>query len=241
MRFDLKSVFELDAFNGLSPEEAESIYIDSKVVSISKDTIIVQKNEKLGCVVGVLKGQIALGKKLASDSAVKAATFPAGTTLGWLSILDGQDQRMTIWAEEDSQLLVVPQAKAIDALFGFKALNKFVLNKLVYAIRKQQIATDTLALPGAHQRIFTYILHLAQQDGKFKSELTLPKQEEIAQNVNSSRETVSRALASLTNQGVVVKEGHKLKIIKLGIIKKLANVSDNDLKVSLIGKFRESI
>lgn len=241
MRFDLKSVFELDAFRELSPQEAKSIYIDSKIISISKGTIIVQKNEKLGCVLGVLKGQIAFGKKHVSDAAVKVATFPAGSTLGWLSVLDGQHQRMTIWAEEDSQLLVIAETKAVDALFSFKALNKFVINKLVQAIRQQQRATDTLALPGAHQRIFMYILHLAQQDGKFKSELTLPKQEEIAQNVNSSRETVSRALASLTNQGAVVKEGHKLKIIKLRTIQKLANVGDNEVKMSVIGKFRESI
>lgn len=237
----MKIIFELDAFKGLSAKQVKSIYMASKIESIFKDTIIVHKDQKLGCVLGVLKGKVALGNKSDSDQTIKKVSFAAGSTLGWLSILDGQHQRMTMWAEEDSELLILPKEKALDALFDFKTLNKFVINKFVETIRKQQLATDTLALPGAHKRIFMYILQLAQQDGKFVSELKLPKQEEIAQNVNSSRETVSRALGLLTNQGVVVKEGHKLKIVKLAAIQKLASLSDNGSKSSLMRDVRESI
>ena len=50
----------------------------------------------------------------------------------------------------------------------------------------------------------------------------LPNQREIASIVNTSRETVSRALQLLIKGGVLGKAGHKLVVHKAELLEKLA-------------------
>jgi DNA-binding Lrp family transcriptional regulator len=71
------------------------------------------------------------------------------------------------------------------------------MKQLSSVIRQGNEIRQILAIPSTRLRVFRYILLLIQQGGS-----ELPKQGEIAQACNTSRESVSRALNQLLKDGV---------------------------------------
>ena len=68
-----------------------------------------------------------------------------------------------------------------------------------------------LAIPNAQQRVCALMLQLGQQmPGGLVVIQNLPKQQEIAIMINTSRETVSRAIGQLIAAGVLEKDYRRL-------------------------------
>ena len=61
-------------------------------------------------------------------------------------------------------------------------------------------------------------------------ELRLPKQHEIATFVNTSRETVSRAVQLLVKHGVISKDGRSIKVKKIDLLKEAAETGAEALE-----------
>ena len=53
----------------------------------------------------------------------------------------------------------------------------------------------------------------------------LPTHQDIANMINTSRETVTRALLTLVQQGIVQKDSHRLIIVKPELLQKLVQGS----------------
>jgi len=75
-------------------------------------------------------------------------------------------------------------------------------------------------LPNAFHRVFVQISLLSASANAGVT--NLPKQQDIANSVNTSRETVSRALQMLIKSGVLRKVGHQIVIKQAETLKKLA-------------------
>jgi CRP-like cAMP-binding protein len=88
------------------------------------------------------------------------------------------------------------------------------------SIRRLEQGRALLSLPNAFHRVFMQI-NLLSSDAE--TGLTnLPKQRDIASAVNTSRETVSRALKLLIKNGVLNKAGNNIVIKQADTLKKLA-------------------
>jgi CRP-like cAMP-binding protein len=117
-------------------------------------------------------------------------------------------------------MLIFP-ASLIQKLFVNHALiaHRFLIMS-ADSIRRLEQARALLSLPNAFHRVFVQISLLSAQT---ESGVThLPKQRDIASAVNTSRETVSRALKLLIKSGVLYKVGHHVVIAKADTLKKLA-------------------
>jgi DNA-binding GntR family transcriptional regulator len=63
---------------------------------------------------------------------------------------------------------------------------------------------------------------IVKQVGPTNYSASLPNQKEIASMVNTSRETVSRALQVLIKSGALAKSGHQIVVNKQDLMDKLA-------------------
>ena len=100
-------------------------------------------------------------------------------------------------------------------------LANLVFQQLAADVRRNTEQRQLLTLPNAFQRIFVQIIHLAEQSPD-KTITNLPKQHEIAAMVNTSRETVSRALQMLVKNGILIKQGHRFVVQHADQLKQLA-------------------
>jgi DNA-binding FadR family transcriptional regulator len=79
-----------------------------------------------------------------------------------------------------------------------------------------------LSLPNAFHRVFVQINLLANSDAKEQSTKIIPRQQDLANMVNTSRETVSRALQTLIKQGILSKNGHQISVEQSELLNQLA-------------------
>lgn len=190
--------------------------------SWKRGAVLGSQGEQLRYLVGVVKGVVRATLVNHEGKAIESTDFGPGAMIGWLSVIDGGALDNQLAALTDVDLVLWPIEEARKLLLGNAELASFVLSSMAKTIRDKEANRRLLSLPSAYQRIYVHILKLASAPEK-TPDLALPmKQNDIASLVNTSRETVSRALQQLVKQGVVVKEGHKIKIKQPEVLKELA-------------------
>jgi CRP/FNR family transcriptional regulator, cyclic AMP receptor protein len=134
-----------------------------------------------------------------------------GSFFGELSVIDGLPRSAHIIALQPSLVGVIPQAAAREAFYKLPATAEAMMRHLTALVRNLSTFRALLAIPNAQQRVYALLLQMGQQmPGGLVVIQNLPKQQEVAIMINTSRETVSRAIAHLVAVGVLEKDFKRL-------------------------------
>jgi len=134
-----------------------------------------------------------------------------GTFFGELSVIDGLPRSAHIIALQPSLVGVIPQAAARETLYKLPATAEAMMRHLTSLVRNLSTFRALLAIPNAQQRVYALLQQLGQQmPGGLVVIQNLPKQQEVAIMINTSRETVSRAIGHLVSLGVLEKDFRRL-------------------------------
>jgi CRP-like cAMP-binding protein len=99
-----------------------------------------------------------------------------------------------------------------------------MLKHLAQKIQRDSEFRALLSINNTARRIYTYLSLLQKEpedgDGHAVVE-NLPTHQDIANMINTSRETVTRALLTLVQQGIVQKEANRLLILDPEALEKL--------------------
>lgn len=135
----------------------------------------------------------------------------AGSFFGELSVIDGLPRSAHIVALQPSTVGVIPQAAAREVFFKLPATAEAMMRHLTSMVRNLSNFRALLAIPNAQQRVYALLMQLGQQmPGGLVVIQNLPKQQEVAIMINTSRETVSRAVAHLCALGILEKDFKRL-------------------------------
>ncbi|RZJ84035.1 MAG: Crp/Fnr family transcriptional regulator, partial [Massilia sp.] len=102
-----------------------------------------------------------------------------------------------------------------------------MLKHLAQKIQRDSEFRSLLSINNTAKRIYTYLVLMQQTanpDGSRVIE-NLPTHQDIANMINTSRETVTRALLTLVQQGVAQKDAHRLIILNPDGLQRLAQGS----------------
>lgn len=220
----LHHLLQLSLFKGLSHEALEEVVKVSQVCRLNKGKVIIQAFQKPAYLVIVLQGQLQ-SQDISEDGKMIALSFAnRGDMVGLLSLIDGQPITSNVTSSKTTDLLLIPFAAARRLIFSHPLIIERVITLLAAHIRKLHEERRMLSLPNAFQRVFAQIASLSQQaSANHNPVAALPKQHHIALMVNTSRETVSRALQLLVKKGILVKDGHKILIHKPEQLKQMAD------------------
>jgi CRP-like cAMP-binding protein len=118
----------------------------------------------------------------------------------------------------------LPAATAMHLFSHSPSVAKQMLRHLAQKIQRDSEFRSLLSINNTARRIYSYLALMQrkpeQADGKPVVE-NLPTHQDIANMINTSRETVTRALLALTQQGIVQKDAHRLIILNPDALKKL--------------------
>jgi DNA-binding GntR family transcriptional regulator len=78
-----------------------------------------------------------------------------------------------------------------------------------------------LSINNTSRRIYTYLVLMQKKNADGTVVENLPTHQDIANMINTSRETVTRALLALTQKGIIKKDQHRLIIQKPEDLQKL--------------------
>lgn len=139
----------------------------------------------------------------------------AGDYFGELSVIDGLPRSATVVACEPSIYALLPRAQALELMHTQPLVAERMFKRLASGIRRASNFRTILGIPNAHQRVYALLDYLAKTShGGLVVIERLPTQQEISIMVNTSRETVSRAMQILIQRGVVEKDLKRLIVRK---------------------------
>lgn len=147
-----------------------------------------------------------------------------GAFFGELSVIDGLPRSAHIIALQPSLVGVIPQAAAREVFYKLPSMAEAMMRHLTALVRNLTTYRALLAIPNAQQRVYALLQQMSQQmPGGLVVIQSLPKQQEVAIMINTSRETVSRAIAHLVATGVlekdyrrlIVRDPHRLRMLSL--------------------------
>lgn len=216
-------------FADVDQDSLEALAAFTQCRPVKTGQLIVRVGDTSQSLAFVLSGQLLVLELSEDGRIIGRGTFGPGHGVGFLSLIDGRPGLHAVQANQDSELLTIPLAAARQFVMTRPMLTERLLQMLSTAVRQNHKEKAMLSLPNAFQRVFMQINLIATQtdDGE---PAPLPKQHELASTVNTSRETVSRALQMLIKSGVLSKQGHQIVVQRGDALQRLAAEGPEALK-----------
>jgi CRP/FNR family transcriptional regulator, cyclic AMP receptor protein len=182
---------------------------------VDKGNYVLHKGSTGEHLVFLLAGRLRVVDLTEDGRELGLSLLAPGEYFGELSIIDGMPRSASVVAMENSLIALLPAAQATQLIYTHPLIAERVMKRLALTIRKAASHRSILGLPNAHQRVYALLAELMKimPSGLAVIE-NVPTQQDISIMINTSRETVSRALNALIQNGVVEKDLRRL-IVRL--------------------------
>ncbi|MFM9151622.1 MAG: Crp/Fnr family transcriptional regulator [Candidatus Planktophila sp.] len=211
-------------FTALDDSAAASLRSSMDSVKIGKGGILFKEGDSGEHVYVIVEGKLKLGTSSGDGRENLLSILGPGEMFGELSLFDPGPRTSTATAVTDSKLLSLSHAKLIPWLRENPDVSLQLLARLAQRLRRTNEAVGDLVFSDVPGRVAKALLDLGERFGKESPEglfvhhdLT---QEELAQLVGASRETVNKALADFAGRGWLRLDGRAVLITDLDRLSK---------------------
>lgn len=207
MPIPIETASSIPLFQGLDEETLNTV----AGLMISRDylshDIVLRKGDSADHLAFLLKGKLQV-VDLSEDGRETGIHFVLpGAYFGELSVIDGLPRSASVISVKPSEVAFLPAPQARALIFNRPIVAQRVLNHFAKVLRISSSQRTLLSIPNAFQRVFAQLHTFVSESKEGQVIEGLPKQHEIAIMVNTSRETVSRALQTLLKLNILEKKG----------------------------------
>ena len=204
-------------FQGVDPEAAEALAKDMETIEARKGEIVFNEGEPGDSLYIVLSGKIKVGRRAADGRQNLIAVMGPSDMVGELSLFDPGPRTATATAVTDTRLARLRKQALRPWLNNRPEIAEQLLRVLARRLRRTNDALADLIFTDVPGRVAKNLLQMAGRFGtrdggvlRVTHDLT---QEEIAQLVGASRETVNKALADFASRGWIRLVGKSIIIL----------------------------
>ena len=211
-------------FTALDDAQAASLRASMDSVKIAKGGILFKEGDEGEHVYVIVDGKLKLGTSSGDGRENLLSILGPGEMFGELSLFDPGPRTSTATAVTDAKLLSLSHEKLIPWLKGNPEVSLHLLARLAQRLRRTNEAVGDLVFSDVPGRVAKALMDLGARFGK-KTEKGLYvhhdlTQEELAQLVGASRETVNKALADFAGRGWLKLDGRAVLITDLERLEK---------------------
>jgi len=207
----LKSV---PLFSRLGDGSLDAILRLTRRRKFRKDEVIFHEKEVGDSLFIILHGRIKVAIFGDDGKEVTLSTLSEGDFFGELALLDQEPRSATTIAEEDCELLTLQRLDFVSALEKDPGISASLIQVLADRLRKANHQISTLALLDVYGRVARVIQELAEEEGKRLKDgrvvVRRPTHMDIAHRIGSSRETVTRMMRDLEQNGHIETQGREI-------------------------------
>ena len=211
-------------FTALDDAQAASLRASMDSVKIAKGGILFKEGDEGEHVYVIVDGKLKLGTSSADGRENLLSILGPGEMFGELSLFDPGPRTSTATAVTDAKLLSLSHEKLIPWLKVNPEVSPHLLARLAQRLRRTNEAVGDLVFSDVPGRVAKALIDLGERFGKQTDEglyvhhdLT---QEELAQLVGASRETVNKALADFAGRNWLKLDGRAVLITDLDRLEK---------------------
>ncbi|HEX6077164.1 MAG TPA: Crp/Fnr family transcriptional regulator [Micromonosporaceae bacterium] len=204
-------------FQGVDPEAAESLTKELEYFEVRKGDVVFTEGEPGDSLYIVISGKIKVGRRAADGRQNLIAVMGPSDMVGELSLFDPGPRTATATAITDSRVARLRKSALRPWLTNRPEIAEQLLRVLARRLRRTNDALADLIFTDVPGRVAKSLLQMASRFGtrdggvlRVTHDLT---QEELAQLVGASRETVNKALADFASRGWLRLDGKSVIIL----------------------------
>ena len=204
-------------FVGLDEETSALLASALTTRAVVRGHEVFQEGEKGDRLFVVLDGKVKISRAAADGRENLLAVLGPGEMFGELSLFDPGPRTATATAITESTLASLDHDDLRPLLLAQPSVAMQLLQALAQRLRRTNEAMADLVFSDVPGRVAKALLDLAERFGDESSDGLLVRhdltQEELAQLVGASRETVNKALSEFANRGWLRLEGRSVLLI----------------------------
>ncbi len=204
-------------FAALDDDAAEALLSTMTRTKIARGQELFHEGEQGDSLYVITSGKVKLGRRSADGRENLLAILGEGEMLGELSLFDPGPRTATASAIADTELVGLSHPDMTAYLGTRPEIAMTMLSALAARLRRTNEALGDLVFTDVPGRVAKALLDLSRRFGQPSSEGTLVAhdltQEELAQLVGASRETVNKALADFSSRGWIKLEARAVTLM----------------------------
>lgn len=200
---------------GLSPERLEALARECAWRNFAADQRIISRAAGDRDLYFIVSGRVRVTTYSAAGRQVTFRDFGAGEHFGEVAAIDGMARSADVVGLEGGLLASLPPASLARLLREEPALTERLLRDLAGLVRRLSERVIDLSTLGVHHRLHAELLRLAREAGVQGNRARIdpaPKHADLASQVSTYREQVTRELSALARTGVLGKDGRALVV-----------------------------
>jgi len=200
------NLHNIPMLRGLDPETMSFVARSLTVKRVGKGVHVLHKGGPGDHLLFLLAGRLQVVDITMEGKEIGLSFIEPGDYFGELSIIDDLPRSASIVACEVSLIALLPRPQAQALIYKNPLVAERVLKRMTASLRASSNYRAILGLPNAFQRVYALLQQFTiTAPGGLVVIEKLPTQQEMAIMVNTSRETVSRAVQGLIQRGIVEK------------------------------------
>lgn len=212
-------LIDIQLFGNLGENELRKLLKTSKRVKLKKNEFLYTPNEVCDSLSVVITGKLRASKILPSGYEQVIRYLGEGDVFGEGFVFTGKNYQTHVIGETASEVLEIPKRTLLRAFSNEEFLLSF-LKTFSDKISNLSNLIDTLSLRTTKQRVAKYLIDLCNSNESLV--FTLPNSKrEIADNLGTSREVVSRIFSSLQSNGVIKLTKNTVEVLDTNKLEKL--------------------
>lgn len=213
-------------FATMDESERHSLLASMVKVELNRGEVLFDEGENGDRLYIIEEGKIKLGSSSGDGRENLLAILGPGEMFGELSLFDPGPRSLSASAVSDSVLYELEHSSLVRVIEERPVVAKHLLTALARRLRRTNEALADLVFSDVPGRVAKALLDLSTRFGERVDEgvrvahdLT---QEELAQLVGASRETVNKALADFAGRGWVRREGRAVVLLDIDRLERRA-------------------
>ncbi|HEY5518986.1 MAG TPA: Crp/Fnr family transcriptional regulator [Cellulomonas sp.] len=210
-------VLSAPLFAEMDPENSRALIESMNPVAFARGDVLFHEGDPGDRLFVIRSGKIKLGRRSSDGRENLLSIQGPGEMFGELSLFDPGPRTATATVVADAELVELAHTDLVAWLEQHPTVAKHLLKALAHRLRRTNEALADLVFSDVPGRVAKALLDLATRFGEPTDEgvrvahdLT---QEELAQLVGASRETVNKALADFAARGWVRREGRAVVLL----------------------------
>ena len=204
-------------FRGLSGEEIAAVAKNTTSRRFGRGSTIILAEQQGDAFFIIQKGRVKVSVSREGGREVILSFLGVGQVFGELSLLDGKPRSADVTATEATELIMLRRPDFLRLITEKPSIVIGLLTELASRLRKVDYNIAGLALLDVTNRVSKTLLQLANEGGELEERGVLlknrPTHQQLAQMSGTTRETVTRVLRQLEEQGYIECSGRNIVIL----------------------------
>jgi len=208
----------LPLFECLTSDELEGLANVTNLQRFSKNALVILAEDQGDSFFVIRSGKVKVSVTGPDGREIILSLLGPGEFFGELSLLDGHPRSADVTTVERTELMVIRRSDFVRVIEGYPVIPTHLMVTLASRLRKSDRQVAGLALLGISERISSVLLEIAEEQGQETDEGIViakrPTHQVLASMAGTARETVTRVMKRLADEGYVRTDGRKLIILK---------------------------